>query len=310
MPETMLEVRNLSRYYNSFPAVDDISFAVHKHEIMGFLGPNGAGKTTAIRVILGILPPSSGSVQFFWDGVPGPLDKQRVGYLPEERGLYDDARVLDSLVYLAALKGVSPAQARERALRWLETMDLGAYAHHKLEKLSKGMQQKVQFIATVLHQPELVVLDEPFSGLDPINQDLFKKLILELRNQGSTVLLSAHQMNMVQELCDRIFLINRGRPVLYGTLEEIRDQHPENTVEIRYAEENGLLDFLRSLEHVRELQSDGNSAQLKLNTAVDPNSFLEQAGRLCTVKSIKIEKPSLHEIFIHAVGGGNANEAS
>ena len=155
---------------------------------MGFLGPNGAGKTTAIRVILGILPPSSGSVQFFWDGVPGARAKQRVGYLPEERGLYDDARVLDSLVYLAALKGVSPAQARERALRWLETMDLGAYAHHKLEKLSKGMQQKVQFIATVLHQPELVVLDEPFSGLDPINQDLFKNLILELRNQGSTVL--------------------------------------------------------------------------------------------------------------------------
>ena len=246
MPETMLEVRNLSRYYNSFPAVDDISFAVHKHEIMGFLGPNGAGKTTAIRVILGILPPSSGSVQFFWDGAPGARAKQRIGYLPEERGLYDDARVLDSLVYLAALKGVSPAQARERALRWLETMDLGAYAHHKLEKLSKGMQQKVQFIATVLHQPELVVLDEPFSGLDPINQDLFKKLILELRNQGSTVLLSAHQMNVVR-VCDRIFLINKGKPVLYGRWRK-SGPAPENIVEIRMPRKR-LLEYLRSLEH-------------------------------------------------------------
>src|SRR5690554_2884122 len=308
MPETMLEVRNLSRYYNSFPAVDDISFAVHKHEIMGFLGPNGAGKTTAIRVILGILPPSSGSVQFFWDGVPGPLDKQRVGYLPEERGLYDDARVLDSLVYLAALKGVSPAQARERALRWLETMDLGAYAHHKLEKLSKGMQQKVQFIATVLHQPELVVLDEPFSGLDPINQDLFKNLILELRNQGSTVLLSAHQMNVVQELCDRIFLINKGKPVLYGTLEEIRDQHEENVVELSYTSQEGLEEYLHKQPHIRELAIQNNSARFKMNVAVDPNIFLQDVGAICKIKSLKIEKPSLHEIFIDTVKGGLHNE--
>ncbi|MDD4657897.1 MAG: ATP-binding cassette domain-containing protein [Eubacteriales bacterium] len=306
MNHTILAVEGLTKYYNGYAAVNDISFQVQKGEILGFLGPNGAGKTTAIRMILGILAPNAGKIQFYFSGSPGPLDKKRIGYLPEERGLYDDAKVLDSLVYLAALKGTAPPEGREKALNWLEIMNLRNYAHHKLEKLSKGMQQKVQFIATVLHQPDLVVLDEPFSGLDPINQDLFKELILQLREAGITVLLSAHQMNVVQELCDRIFLIDKGAPVLSGTLEEIRDQHEENSVEISFSAAKGLEDYLRSLGDARDISINGNTARLKLKTATDPNSFLANINSLCALKSIKIEKPSLHEIFIDTIGRGSA----
>lgn len=305
MSEIMLSVNGLTRYYNGYAAVNNISFDVKKHEILGFLGPNGAGKTTAIRMILGILKPSSGDVSFFLDGTPGKLNKQRIGYLPEERGLYDDAKVLDSLVYLASLKGAPKNEARENAIKWLETMGLSDYANHKLEKLSKGMQQKVQFIATILHKPDIVVLDEPFSGLDPINQDLFKNLVLQLREEGITVLLSAHQMNVVQELCDRIFLINKGVPVLYGTLDEIRDQHQENAVEISFSAQHGLEDYLKSLQHARDLSINGKLAKLKLNVATDPSTFINEVSKLCTLKGIKIDKPSLHEIFIDTVSRGD-----
>ena len=303
MSPLMLAVNGLTRYYNGYAAVNDISFELHRGEILGFLGPNGAGKTTAIRMILGILQPNAGEINFF-----GALDKKRIGYLPEERGLYDDAKVLDSLLYLAALKGTPPNEAREMAVNWLETMGLSEYANHKLEKLSKGMQQKVQFIATILHQPDLVVLDEPFSGLDPINQDLFKELILKLRGEGTTVLLSAHQMNLVQELCDRIFLIDKGTPVLYGTLDEIRDQHEENIVEIAFTAEKGLKDYLNNLSHARKIAFNSGTVNLKLNVATDPNTFIREVGGLCTLKSIKIEKPSLHEIFIDTVGRRDENE--
>ena len=301
MSQPLLSVKGLTRYYNGYAAVNNISFDLHKNEILGFLGPNGAGKTTAIRMILGILHPSSGSINFFFDDHPGPLDKNRIGYLPEERGLYDDAKVLDSLIYLASLKGSSPGRAREKALKWLETMSLSEYANHKLEKLSKGMQQKVQFIATILHEPDIVVLDEPFSGLDPINQDMFKNLVLQLRDEGMTVLLSAHQMNVVQELCDRIFLIDRGLPVLYGTLDEIREQHQENAVEISFTAQDGLEDYLKSQRHARGLVFTEKIAKFKLNVAVDPNTFISEISKLCTLKGIKIEKPSLHEIFIDTV---------
>ena len=301
MSETMLSVKGLTRYYNGYAAVNNISFDLKKNEILGFLGPNGAGKTTAIRIILGILQPSAGEVNFYFDGSPGILNKKRIGYLPEERGLYDDAKVLDSLIYLATLKGAAPSEARDKALKWLDIMSLSDYANHKLEKLSKGMQQKVQFIATVVHEPDMVVLDEPFSGLDPINQDMFKNLVLRLRDEGMTVLLSAHQMNVVQELCDRIFLIDKGLPILYGTLDEIRDQHQENAVEISFSAQDGLEDFLRSLKHAREISCNGKIAKLKLNVAVEPSTFISDINKLCTLKGIKIDKPSLHEIFIDTV---------
>lgn len=302
MPQNILAIDGLTKVFSGRAVVDHISFGVQRGEIMGFLGPNGAGKTTAIRMILGIMKPDAGQVSFTFNGTASSLDKKKIGYLPEERGLYEDAKVINSLVYLAALKGASASQARQEALNWLETMNLQEYANHKLEKLSKGMQQKVQFIATILHRPELVVLDEPFSGLDPINQDLFKDLILELRDSGMTVLLSAHQMNLVQELCSRIFLIDKGAPVLYGTLDEIRDQHQENSVEISFIAENGLAAYLSSLQGARDIQVNGNSLRLKLSTAHETNQFVAEVGGLCKLKSIKIEKPSLHEIFIDTIG--------
>lgn len=306
MSQAIMAVKGLTKYYNDFAAVNDISFEVRKNEIMGFLGPNGAGKTTAIRMILGILAKSAGKVEFFLDGTSSVLNKARIGYLPEERGLYDDAKVLDTLIYLGSLKGVPAAKAKKRAGKWLEDLDLTAYANHKLEKLSKGMQQKVQFIATILHKPDLVVLDEPFSGLDPINQDLFRDMIMQLRDQGTTVLLSAHQMNVVQELCDGIFLIDKGQSVLHGTLEEIRDQHEENSVVISFTSENGLVDYLQNLDHTRELSINANTAKLKLHTQIEPNDFVAKINGLCTLKGITIEKPSLHEIFIATVGRRDA----
>ena len=303
MVQQMLEVKNLTRYYNGMAAVDNISFQVQRGEIMGFLGPNGAGKTTSIRMILGILSPSAGQTTFFFQGTAGPLETDRIGYLPEDRGLYDDAKVLPSLVYLAGLKGVSREAAAKRALEWLKRMSLSDYANQKLEKLSKGMQQKVQFIATILHQPEIVVLDEPFSGLDPINQDFFKTLILELRDQGVTVLLSAHQMNMVQELCDRIFLINSGKSVMYGTLTEIRDQHVENAVTLTWDNDRGVEPFISGLEQVRELNINSDRAQFKIHTDYPSDQLLDNLSRLCRIRSISIEKPSLHEIFIDTIQG-------
>lgn len=303
MSQTIVSVEGLTKSYNGRPAVNNISFQVERGEILGFLGPNGAGKTTAIRMILGILQPDGGNIRFAFNGGDAALNKNKVGYLPEERGLYPEAKVLESLIYLAALKGVAVKEAKEKALDWLRLMALEDYSAHKLEKLSKGMQQKVQFIATILHSPELVVLDEPFSGLDPINQDLLKDLILQLRTEGATVLLSAHQMNVVQELCSRIFLIDKGAPVLYGTLAEIRDNHPENSVEITFEEQTALEQFLNSLEGVRALFFDGHNARFKLSTTVEANHFLAEISSRCTLTSVKLEKPSLHEIFIDTVGG-------
>jgi ABC-2 type transport system ATP-binding protein len=308
MTQYVLDVKNLTKAYPGMIAVNDVSFSVRKNEIMGFLGPNGAGKTTTIRMILGILKADSGEVIFHLNGHSGPLNKEKIGYLPEERGLYDDAKVLNTLIYLATLKGVEPAEARKRALSWLEAMGLQDYANHKLEKLSKGMQQKVQFIATIIHNPPLVVLDEPFSGLDPINQDLFKQMILKFRDEGITILLSAHQMNVVQELCDRIFLIHNGQCVLQGTLDEIRDQHPENTVYLRFTRDQGLLDWLKTHREVRKLETGADFARFRLSTDIQANDFLAQAARLCAIKSVSLEKPSLHEIFITTVQGGTANE--
>ncbi len=234
--DTILTVKELAKSYGAKKAVDRISFTVSRGEVIGLLGPNGAGKTTAIRMIMGILPVDRGEVNFRFNGRAKRLDKSRVGYLPEERGLYDDVKVLDNLIYLSGLKGKSPQDARKDGLAWLERLSLTDYANQKLEKLSKGMQQKVQFIASILHRPQLVLFDEPFSGLDPVNQDFLKEIIRELQAEGVTVLLSAHQMNLVEELCDSIFLINRGREVLSGNLREIKQGYKESIVEIRHTD--------------------------------------------------------------------------
>lgn len=297
--DVLLEVRDLKKRFGEKVAVDGISFSVKRGDILGLLGPNGAGKTTAIRVMMGILDADSGNVTYVFNGKKTPMDKGRIGYLPEERGLYDDARVLDSLVYLASLKGTPPTSAREAALGWLRRFDLESWSHQKVEKLSKGMQQKVQFIASVLHQPDLLVLDEPFSGLDPLNQDFVKEIIHELREGGTTILLSAHQMSLVEELCDDICLINRGREVLSGNLSQIKDGYQESVVDLRYPKDEDV-SFLEGLPGVRVTSRLPGRIWMRYS-GPSPRDFLSQVAQRIEIMEISLRKPPLHDIFVETV---------
>lgn len=297
---TILAVEELSKSFGPKKAVDYISFEVQRGEVLGLLGPNGAGKTTAIRMIMGILPIDRGKVVFSFNGTINAIDKAMVGYLPEERGLYDDVKVIDNLVYLAGLKKMPPHAARREGEAWLKRVGLAEHKNQKLDKLSKGMQQKVQFIASILHRPQLVLLDEPFSGLDPVNQDFFKEIIRELQSSGVTVLLSAHQMNLVEELCDSIFLINHGREVLSGKLQEIKESYKENIVELRFdpAEDST---FLKMIPGLRILQEQPGWAIMRYSGSAGINPLLRELGSKLTVSAITVEKPPLHEIFIETI---------
>jgi len=298
--EIILDVKGLTKSFGNKKAVDNISLSVTRGEVMGLLGPNGAGKTTAIRMIMGIMKPDAGEISFNFGDGPRPIDKSRIGYLPEERGLYDDARVIENLIYLAGLKGMPAGEARREAIQWLERLDLGGYAYQKLEKLSKGMQQKVQFIASILHHPVLVLFDEPFSGLDPVNQEIIKEIIRELRDGGTTVLLSAHQMNMVEELCDSIFLINHGREVLSGKLQAIKESYKESIVELRY-DPAGDSSFLKMIPGLRILREEPGLAVMRYSGSAAINTLLQEFVSRLTVKAITVEKPPLHEIFVETV---------
>ncbi len=301
--ENALTVHGLTKTFGDKIAVDSISFEVKRGDILGLLGPNGAGKTTAIRMIMGILAPDRGEVAFHFNGRTTSLEKRRIGYLPEERGLYDDAGVLETLIYLATLKDTPREQAKAWALDWLHRFGLKEYANHKLEKLSKGMQQKVQFIATVLHQPEVVMLDEPFSGLDPLNQDLFMDFIRELQNQGTTILLSAHQMNMVEELCQRIFMINQGRQVLYGSLEEIKRQHQEHLVTLSFPLEEDP-SFLKDQFRMVTVSEAPGRITFRYSPTSEVPSINELLGMLSSrlnLEEVSVQKPPLHDIFVQKV---------
>ena len=298
--ETVLTVAELSKAFGATTAVDHLSFAVKKGEILGLLGPNGAGKTTAIRMIMGILKPDQGEIRFSFNGQSTAMDKRRIGYLPEERGLYADARVLDTLVYLVNLKGVPRPRGRRAALEWLERFELAEYAGKKLEKLSKGMQQKVQFIATILHQPQVVVLDEPFSGLDPINQDLFQELIRELQQAGTTVLLSAHQMNLVEVLCENILMINRGRQVLYGSLAAIKNQHREQLLTISFPAQQDT-SSVPEIPGLAVLKEEAGKLVLRYTGTQPLNDLLQELSARLPLTEITVQKPPLHDIFIQTI---------
>lgn len=296
----ILSLENVHKQFDGTKAVDGVSFEVHRGEIFGLLGPNGAGKTTLIRMILHIFEPDSGTIRFSFSP-DGRFQPERIGYLPEERGLFENRKVSDTLVFLARLKGVEARLARERALLWLERFQLERYFHRQIRELSKGMQQKIQLIAAILHKPEFVILDEPFAGLDPINQELFRDLIRELKSQNTTVLLSAHQMHLVEDLCDRIFLINKGRPVLYGELHEIKRSWREDWVTIDFRGDGA---FLRESSLVKSAQIENGRAQLVLRAGVRPEEFLSAlVGRL-EIEQIAIKKPPLHHIFVETVTRG------
>lgn len=297
MSEHAIEARDVVKRYGDFTAVDHVSMDVPKGSIYGLLGPNGAGKSTTIRMLLRIMLPDEGSIRVLGNDV-AKLDVDRIGYLPEERGLYKKMKVGDLLVFFAEIKGVARADARRRAVQWLDRMGLAGWVHKPVDELSKGMQQKVQFIATLIHEPELLILDEPFSGLDPINANVLKDVILEFHRKGHTIVFSTHMMEQVEKLCEHICLINKGRVVLSGTLASVKKQYGHNGVSVRF---NGDGSFLGTLPEVASFQDHGNELFLRLRDGAAPARILDAARGRLEILRFEVAEPSVHDIFLERV---------
>jgi ABC-2 type transport system ATP-binding protein len=293
----MIQVENLVKHYAHVKAVDGVSFAVARGEIFGLLGPNGAGKTTTIRTMMDIIKPDSGTIRLM-DQPVTEASKSRIGYLPEERGLYQNFRLLECLTYLGALKGLPRSEARERAASLLERGGLHEYARRKVKELSKGMTQKAQFLAAIVHDPDLLIMDEPFQGLDPINTDLLKSILLKEQERGKTIILSTHNMNQVEEMCNRILLINQGRAVLYGPLDEIKDRYAEHAVLLE-------CDVLpQGLAGVQRVEQRNHAYELILDPEASPQAILRQlVFRDISIDRFEVASPPLEEVFINAVEG-------
>ena len=295
-----IETNNLTKRFDGLVAVDCLDMEVERGEIFGLLGPNGAGKTTTIRMLLDIIKPDEGSIRLLGHP-PGPEAQERIGYLPEERGLYRDLKLLECLTYLAVLKGMDRKLVRKRAETLLEQVGLGGEGGSKVKALSKGMQQKAQLVATLVHDPELVILDEPFLGLDPISTEQVKELIWDLRERGKTVVLSTHMMNQVERMCDRILLINEGRRVLYGPLEEIKARYAQHAVLVRCS---GSLEGLVGARRIDHRERD---RLIVLEDDVSPQDILRQLVELeIPVQRFEVASPPLEEIFIQVVEGKDA----
>ena len=298
-----IELSQVRKSYDSFVAVDDLSFKIEQGTMFGLLGPNGAGKTSTIRMMMGITAPDSGEITVF--GRPFQRKSlEKIGYLPEERGLYKKMKVLDQLVFLAELHGMNAAVARNKAATWCERLEIAEKLQSKVEELSKGMQQKIQFIAALLHDPDFVIMDEPFHGLDPVNSTLLKDVLLDLKKQGKTVLFSTHRMDQVEKLCDAICLINKGRSVLQGNLNQVKGQYGKNNVQIEY---EGDGDFLQKTELVGSYNNYGNYVEVRLAPGADPQQLLRTvAENSRRVSKFEVVEPSLEEIFIDVVGKTDA----
>ncbi len=295
-----LVVSNVTKRYGDVLAVDDVSFAAQPGRILGVLGPNGAGKTSIIRMITYITIPDTGDIQLGGKNV-GPWSQDVMGYLPEERGLYKKLKVGEQLLYLAELRGISKKNARERISYWLDRFDASGWADKKTEELSKGMQQKVQFIATVLPDPSLIILDEPFSGLDPINAELLRDIISEMKDKGRTILFASHRMEQVEQICDDICLISNGRVLIDGALRDIKQSFGRDTILL---EMEGSLDFLQELERkqqVRVISQTNHRAELRLVNGSAPRSVLESAMQNGEVYRFQVVEPPLNEIFVSSV---------
>ena len=301
-PQPTLRLEQVTKRFGDFTAVDALSLEVSPGRIFGLIGPNGAGKTTTIRMIVGITAPDEGRVELFGRTVTPEL-QDRIGYLPEERGLYKKMRVGEQLKFFAELKNISGRKADEAADRWLAKVKLSEWKSKRASELSKGMQQKIQFIAAVMHDPDLVILDEPFSGLDPVNVELLKDLVLELKAAGRTIIFSTHQMEVAERICDDICLVNRSRKVLSGSIREVKSGFGRNAVALRFEGGDGVLDDEGLVASVVR-HSDHSEALLAPGT--DPQELLRRllaAG--ARVTRFELVEPSLHDIFIEKVGGGD-----
>ena len=299
----VLEVQNVTKYYEHVVAVKEVSFAVESGRIFGLLGPNGAGKTTTIRMITYIILPDEGQV--FFKGRPvGPWSQELMGYLPEERGLYRKMRVGEQLEYFAMLKGLSRRQAKEKVRYWLKRFDAESWYSRKTEELSKGMQQKVQFIATIVHDPELLIFDEPFSGLDPINAELLQEIIMELKAAGRTILFASHRMEQVEQLCDDICLISSGRVVLSGSLRAIKKAYGRNHIVVEFEGEDTFVDALEKMGWVKVELRNQHRVELKLLDTIKPAEVLRFIlDHVDDVYRFEVTEPPLNEIFVRAVQG-------
>ena len=296
--EVALRCRGLTKRFGDKTAVDGLDLEVGNQQIFGLLGPNGSGKTTTIRMSLGIYARDAGEIEAL--GSADPLEvRDRLGYLPEDRGLYPKMKVAEQLAFLGTIRGLSQREARKRAAQWLDRLGLGERAKSDTNELSKGMQQKIQFAAAVLHDPELVVLDEPFTGLDPINTRLLKELILEQRDRGATVILSTHRMDQVEQMCESICLIHEGRSVLSGALSEIKASYGESTVNLEY---DGPAGALSNLAGVREVRDSGRTASLLLDDRDASQDVLRQLIDRVKVRSFELAEPSVEDIFLDKVG--------
>jgi len=298
--EVTLSVDGITKSFGDFRAVDDLSFSVRAGRIFGFLGPNGAGKTTTIRMVVGITVPDSGTIELFGKRING-LTQDHIGYLPEERGLYKKTKIVDQLRYFAALKNLPQKEADKRIDRWLERMELSEWKNKKTTDLSKGMQQKVQFIATVLHDPDLLILDEPFSGLDPVNVEFMIDVLSEFRQSSKTVIFSTHLMETAERLCHDILLVNKGRKVVSGSLREVKESFGRDRLAVRVEGGSQLIAGFPGVESIAE---KADEKILNLTPEADPQALLQQlvaAG----VKVTKFEyvEPTLNDIFIEQIGG-------
>ena len=294
-----VSVSHLYKSYNSQEAVKDVTFPVDPGEILGLIGPNGAGKSTTIKIILDFMKPDSGTVMLFGQSMTEET-KNRIGYLPESKGLYKNLSAMDCILYLASLKGMDKAEAKEKAMELLQRTGMLESSKKKIKHMSKGMGQMIQFIVTIIHDPELLIMDEPFAGLDPVNTELMKTMIGEMRDNGKSIILSTHQMNQVEALCDRVLMINQGEEVLYGDLKQVKSKYRQHSVQVSIDGEIGDLDG------VTEKRIMKNGLELVLAEDTSPQAVLDQIrAQGSIINRFEITTPSLHSIFLHVAGGNH-----
>jgi ABC-2 type transport system ATP-binding protein len=299
-----IDIENVTKTFGSLSAVDDLTLSVEEGSIYGFIGPNGSGKTTTMRMIMNIIYPDRGTIRIMGktsDGAP----LENVGYMPEERGLYKKMKVRELLLFYGELRGGRRVDAEVDS--WLERFDLASRTREKLETLSKGMSQKVQFIATIVPRPDLLILDEPFTGLDPVNADVIRSALLDLHTRGTTVILSTHDMHLAESLCDRICMIFRGKKVLDGSLDEIQQKFGQDTVRLQTTDGSAPLENLPGVEKVLDR---GREQELRMGKDARPQDVLKELVRRTNVLSFQITRPSLHDIFVRIAGPGAEEENS
>jgi ABC-2 type transport system ATP-binding protein len=297
LSESAIRLSGVTKAFAGHVAVRELSLAIPRGSVFGLLGPNGAGKTTTLRMIMNILAPDAGTIEILGRAADRDV-RDRVGYMPEERGLYPRMVVEEQLAFFATLKGVPRSEALRRVGPWLERMGLSAWRKRKLNELSKGMQQKVQFVATILPDPEILILDEPLSGLDPVASDAMRETLIDLGRQGKTLVLSSHQMETVERLCDSIALIDRGRKLLDGPVREVKARHGKNTVVLAF---DGDGAFLAGLPGVQQMSDFGRYVEIRLADGADPQAILGAAAARLRLSRFEIVEPSLHDIFVAEV---------